>query len=121
MNNSPDMFRDMMASAWFCHNVRASNSYAQNLYAAICNNDFQKLETWTLLKDETWSASWRMAGGIVADIREEGDYLNWYCSGIIDNESPKGYVPEGVVTEEIAEDLKRLEWQVINDGQPPLP
>jgi len=41
--------------------------------------------------------------------------MDWYCSGIINDESPKGCVPEGVVTIEIIDDLKRLGWQVIED------
>ena len=115
MNDAPDMFKDMMAGAWFCDKVRASDVYAKNLYAAMCNNDFQKMEPWALLKGDTWGCSWRRAGGIVADLRGKGDYMDWYCSGIINDESPKGCVPEGVVTIEIIDDLKRLGWQVIED------
>jgi hypothetical protein len=115
-NNSPDMFGDMMSSAWFIAKVRANDAYAQNLYAAMCNNDFQKMEPWVILKDESWSCSWRSAGGIVSDLRNEGDYLNWYCSGIMqEGQHIPGFVPEGVVTEEIAEDLKRLGWQILDD------
>jgi hypothetical protein len=30
----------------------------------------------------TWSCSWRYAGGLVADMREQGEnYLDFYCSG----------------------------------------
>lgn len=115
MNDAPNMFEDMMATEWFRTKVRASDTYAQNLYAALCNNSFQKLEPWVILKGDTWGCTWRRAGGVVADIREEGDYLNWYCSGIIDDKSPKGYVSEGVVTEEIAEDLRKLGWQVLDE------
>ena len=116
MSNSPNMFRDMIAAPWFVDKVCASDSYAQNLYAAMCNNNFQKLETWALLKDETWSASWRRAGGIVADLRDKGDYLNWYCSGIMgEGHYISGYVQEGVVTEEIKRDLLKLGWQVLDN------
>jgi len=116
-SESSNMRQDMMASTWFCDKVRASDVYAQNLYAAMCNNDFQKLEPWVILKDDVWSASWRMAGGIVADITGQGDYLNWYCSGIMqEGQYITGFVQEGVVTEEIAEDLKRLGWQVLDDN-----
>jgi hypothetical protein len=77
---------------------------------------FQKLEVMPILKNELWSASWRYSGGIIADMRGSGDYLDWYCSGIGeglgngDPEGVKGYVPEGVVTDEIKEDLKQLSW-----------
>ena len=116
MSDSPDMFKDMMEAQWFVDKVRTSDSYAQNLYAAMCNNDFQKMEPWVILKGDTWGCSWRKAGGVVADIREEGEYLNWYCSGIMNEGSyVTGYIQEGVVTEEIAEDLKKLGWQVLDE------
>ena len=68
-----------------------------------------------------WSASWRGDGGIVADMQEKGDYIDWYCSGMgglatYDVEegerymSAKKYVPEGTVTEEIEQDLLKLGW-----------
>ena len=113
MSDSPNMFRDMMAAEWFVDKVRASEAYAQNLYAAMCNNDFQKMEPWAILTGDTWGRSWRGAGGVVADLRNEGDYLTWYCSGIMNEGSYiEGYVQEGVVTEEIEEDLQKLGWQV---------
>jgi hypothetical protein len=111
-----NMEYDLRSSEWMCDKVRNSDTYAQNLYAAMCNMQFIKLDIIPILKDQRWSASWRKAGGIVADMREEGDYINWYCSGIGeglgngDADGTKGYVPEGVVTEEIMEDLKQLGW-----------
>jgi len=106
-----------------------SNSYAQNLYAAMCNTEWQKLDVMPILTDQTWSCSWRYAGGIVADLRGKGDYIDWYCSGIggpmggsseSDPEveqillARKGYVSEGTVTDEIAQDLRDLGWQQID-------
>jgi hypothetical protein len=117
---------DLLTTDWILAKVRASDSYAQNLYAAMCNNDFTKRELWPILKEEKWSASWRYAGGIIADMRQEGDYIDWYCSGMggLNQEYDQketneqwqkrtGYVPESVVTEEIEQDLHRLGWIVI--------
>ena len=98
------------------------DSYAQNLYAALCNMRWQRREVMPILKDEYWSCSWRYAGGVIADIREEGDYMDWYCSGIAGGDEPdvyeaghdlkrKGFVPEGQVTDEIRADLESLGWQ----------
>ena len=107
---------DLRSTKWVCDKAKASDTYAQNIYAALCNQDWQKNEVWPLLKGETYSCSWRYAGGIVADMREEGDYINWYCSGIGDGlgngdaTGIKGYVPEGTVTEEIREDFFNLGW-----------
>ena len=120
---------DMRSSEWMVAKVRESRVYAQHLYAAMCNNDFQQLEVLPILKDQRWSASWRSAGGIVADMRGEGDYIEWYCSGIR-NDLPledgeweswtleqqtyykegQAFVGEGLITDEIKEDLKKLGW-----------
>ena len=116
-----NMEYDLRSTDWILAKVRDSDSYAQNLYAAICNNDFCKREMWPILKEEYWSASWRSAGGIIADMLEQGDYIDWYCSGIgnsengygLDGRQANGYVPESVVTEEIKNDLFKLGWLVI--------
>jgi hypothetical protein len=106
---------DLRTTSWViqkCH----SDSYAQNLYAALCNMRWQKRDVLPILKDEYWSCTWRSAGGIVADIQGKGDYIDWYCSGIGDGlgngdaTGVKGYVPEGTVTDEIENDLYVLGW-----------
>jgi hypothetical protein len=115
-----NMEYDLRTCEMMLNKVRNSDSYAQNLYAAICNRQFQKLDVMPVLKDERWSASWRSAGGIIANMREQGDYIDWYCSGIGeglgngDLDGTKGYVPESVVTDEIREDLKQLGWIVLD-------
>lgn len=116
-----NMQYDLRSSKELCDKVKASDVYAQNLYAAMCNMTWQSREFWQELKGETWSCSWRSAGGIVADMREEGDYINWYCSGIgnddagygLDARPATGYVPEGTVTEEVELDLNRLGWRPV--------
>lgn len=111
---------DLRTSEKLCAKVKASDQYAQNLYAALCNRSFLKNEVIPILKDDSWSCSWRYAGGIVADMREEGDYIDWYCSGIGDglgngdSDGTKNYVGESVVTEEIESDLKDLGWIVLD-------
>ena len=100
--------------------VRSNPAYAQNLYAALCNTEWQYQDVWVMLNDKTWCCSWRYAGGVVADIRGHGDYMDYYCSGsmfwheedVTDEElaRTKDFVPEGMVTEEIQQDLKKLGW-----------
>ena len=128
------MERDLCTSPMMMAKVRESRVYAQHLYAAMCNNEFQKNDVWPTLKGETWSCSWRHAGGIVADMREQGDYLDWYCSGINDDhdmepalfddlteeqqvlyKESRAFVAESVVTDEIRFDLLILGWVVIDD------
>jgi hypothetical protein len=117
-----DMEYDLLTTDWILEKARTSEAYAQHIYAAICNNDFQKLGVIPILKQQTWSASWRSAGGIVADIRQEGDYIDWYCSGLStglgngDVDRTKGYVPEGCVTDEIRYDLQQLGWVLVPGG-----
>lgn len=99
---------DLRTTDWILQKVRDSDIYAQNLYAAMCNNDFIKNEIVPILKGEEWSCSWRYAGGIIADMRETGDYIDWYCSG----DRMDGAVGESEVTDEIREDLFKLGWVV---------
>ena len=128
-----NMEYDLRSNKWICDKAKANEYYAQNLYAAICNNDFVKNDVWPILTDKRWSASWRSAGGIVANMIEKGDYIDWYCSGIKGDLSDEEYnnltkeaqeyyiytknnfVNESVVTDEIREDLLKLGWIVIAD------
>ena len=110
-----NMEYDMSQADWFLSKVRGSDNYAQNLYAALCNNQFQKQDVWLVLKDAYWSCSWRYAGGVVADFRDcNEDYMNWYCSGIGPKEDTE-FVGEGNVTEEIRADLALLGWRVVEE------
>ena len=116
-----NMEYDLRSSKELCDKVKASDAYAQNLYAAMCNMTWQSREFWQELKGETWSCSWRHSGGIISDMREQGDYIDWYCSGIGNEELGNGltgadgtnYVPEGTVTDEIETDLNRLGWRPV--------
>ena len=105
---------DLRTTDWIIGKVRESDTYAQNLYAAMCNTDFTKNDVWPILQEDTWHCSWRYAGGIIADMREQGDYMDWYCSGI---GGQIGEVSEGVVTDEIREDLLKLGWIVRADDE----
>lgn len=104
---------DLLTTDWILEKVRNSESYAQNLYAAICNNEFVKNDVWPRLQDQRCSYSWRYAGGIIADMLQKGDYIDWYCSGI--GSDKNGYVGEGYVTDDIRDDLLKLGWIVIDD------
>ncbi len=131
-----NMEYDLLTTDWILEKVRTRDDYAQNLYAAICNNGFIRLAVIPILKNEEWGASWRSAGGIIADMQQKGDYIDWYCSGIRDigvyapakedeefTDEQKAqmavvekYVPEGCITDEIRNDLQRLGWAVAPGG-----
>jgi hypothetical protein len=117
---------DLRITDWILEKVRESEIYSQNLYAALCNRRFCRIEIISLIREEYWSCSWRYAGGIIADMREKGDYLDWYCSGSSEMGSIKNIVAsdvkyqrsivgEGHVTEEILQDLERLGWIAVAD------
>ena len=128
-----NMEYDLLTTDWILEKVRESDVYAQNLYASMCNRDFIKHDVMPILKNQRWSCSWRYAGGIIADMRQEGDYVDWYCSGIrqdplteeelqklpLDQQAKvkeyDAFVGEGVVTDEIRKDLFRLGWVVQDD------
>jgi hypothetical protein len=102
--------------------AKESYAYAQNLYAALCNNEFQRNHFWLILSGEKWSCSWRYAGGLVSEIRDDGeDYMDFYCSGIgfydKEGDADAGFVPESMVTEEIRNDLKSIGWNILEEGK----
>jgi len=101
---------DLKKVDWIRFKCKSSNVYAQNLYAALCNNRFEKL-------GEIWSCSWRVSGEFVSSMRGEGTYLDWYCSGLqgITNgrtADTMGYLEEGLVTSQINSDILNLGWLV---------
>jgi hypothetical protein len=128
-----NMEYDLLITDWILEKVRTNDSYAQNLYAAMCNNDFIRMEVIPIIRQDPdkdfWHASWRYAGGIIADMQQKGDYIDWYCSGMgglnreFEGEEANeqwrartGYVPEGYITDEIRSDLQRLGWAVAPGG-----
>lgn len=124
---------DLRSSDNLCQKARERPAYAQNIYAALCNNEFQKQHVWPVLKGQTWCCTWRYAGGIVADMLEKGDYMDRYRSVIHPTDleltpeekataTPEQlaraaawwqFVPEGCVTDEVRQDLAELGWRVL--------
>lgn len=109
----PNLEHDLLRTDWISYKCTINNVYCQNLYAALCNNIFIK-------EDSEWTVSWRGSGNIVSslikydqrhpvDSNVSGDYLDWYCSGASAGQIA-GYVEEGFVTSEIANDLLNLGW-----------
>jgi hypothetical protein len=126
---------DLRTTDWIIEKAKSDDAYAQHLYAAMCNNEFMKNDVWPILTEKRWSCSWRHAGGIIADMQEKGDYIDWYCSGIRDSKildddefraltkeqqesyiQGKKFVTESSVTDEIREDLLKLGCIVLYDA-----
>jgi hypothetical protein len=123
MEPTGQMDTDMCQCHWLVSKVRDNDVYAQNLYAAMCNQEWQYQDVWTVLTDKTWSCSWRSAGSIIADIRGEGDYMDWYCSGmmqshpdddLVHNGKEELRVAEGHITDEIRHDLAEIGWHPVD-------
>lgn len=73
--------------------VRADGGAAIDLWSALANI------AWHGPDGECVSYSFRAAGDLVAWVREEGHYIDWYCSG-----------PWGVVAPWIEEGLAAENW-----------
>lgn len=121
-----DLEEDMRNDAEVLTKIKTREDYAQNVYAAMCNMRWCPRDMIPALRQDEkvdlWSASWRSAGGIVADLRDCGeDYMDWYCSGMgglaTYNETEgeeymarQKYVPESTITDEVLTDFNRLGW-----------
>lgn len=73
--------QDLYANAALLAQIETDRSLADELYAALCNNQFRHRE---MHPDAPfWSCSWRYAGGIVAELTDPSryDYLDFYCGG----------------------------------------
>jgi len=83
-------------------------SIKKMLGVLIRNNDKVCVELWSALANVDWyhpekhleaSYSFRAAGGLIAEIKGEGDYMDWYCSG-----------PYAEVSDRIAHALRKEGW-----------
>ena len=88
-----DLDRDLGQSARICGLVR-SDLFATLLYGALCNSTWRHNSTGV-----EWSCSWRSAGAVVAHLRGEGDYLDWYCAG-----------GEGLADDQVLAEIELLGW-----------
>jgi hypothetical protein len=106
--------RDLRITTWIIDKVRGQETYAQNLYAALCNNDYQPQEVWGILNNIRWNCSWRASALIVAEIRDRESADVWYGSGSgIKHRDLAGFVEESYVTPEVETDLNVIGWQLI--------
>jgi hypothetical protein len=72
----------------------ADRDFAVEVYRSLCNVQWQHRD------GSRYSCSWRYAGGLVAEIRDEDeDYIDFYCSGA-----------EGRVNGDVEEALAEHGW-----------
>lgn len=92
---SPDLERDLAGSRTVVEAMR-SDLYATLLYAALSNTAWRHRAT-----GARWSCSWRVAGDVVARLRGEGCYMDWYGGG-----------GEGLVDEVVLADVEAMGWEL---------
>lgn len=97
----PSLERDLLRSDRLRALVR-SRLVATLLYSALCNTTWRKNAG-----SPVWSCSWRHAGAIVANLRGEGDYLDWYCS-----------MGEGLVDEQVLAEFEAIGWKLAEANPP---
>lgn len=96
---APSPERDLASSSRIM-DLCGSDAFATLLYAALCNTTWRGAEI-----GAHWHCSWRYAGGVLAHIRGEGDYLDWYCNG-----------GEGMVDEQVLFEIEALGWSLVREG-----
>lgn len=105
--------RDVRGTDWIIKKIRKHEIYAQNFYAALCNNSYQPKDVWGILSNISWDCTWRYAATLVAEIREDDSYIDWYCSGTgFQGTDFTGFVEESYVTEEIESDINNIGWLI---------
>ena len=105
--------RDVRSTDWIITKIRKQEIYAQNLYAALCNNRYQPKDVWGILSNIGWDCSWSYAARLISDIREDESYIDWYCSGTgFSGTDFTGFVEESYVTEEIEFDINNIGWLI---------
>jgi len=108
--------RDVRGTHWMIDKIRCKEIYAQNLYAALCNNEFAPKDMWAILKNLKWNCTWSYAANIISEIREDDSYSDWYCSGSgFTGTDFAGFVEESYVTTEIRSDLETVGWIILTN------
>lgn len=88
-----DQFEKDMAAAW-PPDAWADERFCSDWWSALANVDWYNVKT-----HDVYSVSFRYAGGLIADLRGTGDYMDWYCGSA-----------QAVVSDDIARRMKKFGW-----------
>jgi hypothetical protein len=96
-----DLEKDVVDTDWLRERITSSEEYARAFYSTLCNNAFKHKEGGPL---DIWTCSWRYAGEMLSNIRAQGDYSYYYCSG-----------NEGVIDPEVRFDIAQIGWNILDN------
>jgi hypothetical protein len=88
-----DAFEAMLART-LGERMKSNNDLCKDVWAALANVTWYHPES-----KQEYSCSFRYAGGLIADLRGEGDYMDWYCCA-----------PNASITDEIRRTFKKEGW-----------
>lgn len=92
-NMNPDDAFEIAVNAALGNRIRSDEELCRQMWSALAN------VSWKHANGDTASYSFRAAGDMIAALRGEGEYMDWYCSG-----------PEAVVSDEIREAMAAQGW-----------
>lgn len=91
MSEASDFESDLIEI--FGERIKQDSIFCKDIYSALTNLE------WVQSDGTVYGATFRYVGGLIADIREEGNYMDWYCC--------KG---EGFASDEIQEAMSMKGW-----------
>ena len=89
-----DHYFDKVLEREFGDRIKTDDELCKNIWSALANVSWKHPETGAEVR-----CTFRVAGGLIADMRGKGDYMDWYCSG-----------PYATITPEIQSALAKAGW-----------
>lgn len=70
-NDLEDLIKDI-----YSERMKEDSEFCRSIWSALAN------VIWVNPKDkQKFSTSFRSAGSFIAEVRKQGDYMDWYCCG----------------------------------------
>lgn len=95
-----DHFEDTI-SKYLGERMKTDEALCTRIWSSLANVDWYYIKSQQLI---ICSYSFRAAGIIIAEIRGQGDYMHWYCSGpyqTVDEEFRKIMKKEGFIADDM--------------------
>jgi hypothetical protein len=95
-----DHFEDII-SKYLGERMKTDAALCSRIWSSLANVNWYFIKSSQLI---VCGYSFRAAGGMIADIRQQGDYMDWYCSGpyqTVDEEFRKIMKKEGFIADDM--------------------